>query len=104
MAETMKGMTLGTKAGQAAAKLKADKGVQAELKVRPTLAQLAKLEASVTQAAAASKTEVGSAAFKKTYAAQIKQAASLYQQMVKAAPDAKATKDAAEIAERLGAK
>jgi hypothetical protein len=104
LAETMKGTPVGTKAGQTAVKLKSDKAVQAELKVRPTLAHLRQLDSAVEKVAAAAKIEPGSADFKKTYAAQIKQAKSLYQQMVKAAPDAKATKEAEEIAERLGAK
>lgn len=104
LAASMKGTPVGTKASQTAVKLRTDKAVADELKVRPTLEKLKALAGSIEQAAQARKVEPGSEPFKKAFAVQLKQAAGLHQQMQKSAPDARATQEAAGIIEKLGTK
>jgi hypothetical protein len=104
LAVTMKGTPVGTKATQTAAKLKTDKAVADELKVRPQLEKLRALAAALETAAGNAKLVPNTEAYKKAYAAQLKQADALYKQMQKTAPDAPATHEAGEIMDRIGAK
>jgi hypothetical protein len=102
MAVSMKGTPVGTKASQTAIKLKTDKAVAEELKVRPSLEKLRALAASVESASQTAKLVPNTDAYKKAYGAQLKQVDTLYKQMKKAAPDAPATHAAADIVNRIG--
>lgn len=96
IAANFKATPLGPKAAEMATKLKADKAVQAELRAKPTLEQIKKIDALI--AAKAGKFEPDSPEVKKAFAAQLKQMANALQQLKKSYPDAHATKEAEEIA------
>ncbi len=96
IATNFKATPLGPKATELARKLKADKAVQAELRARPSLQQIKKIDALI--AAKAGELEPTSAEVKKAFAAQLKQMTNLLHQLKKMYPDAHATKEAEEVA------
>jgi hypothetical protein len=96
IATNFKATPLGPKAAELAGKLKANKAVQAELKAKPSLEQIKKLDALIT--AKAGKLDLTSPEVKKAFAAQLKQMGNVLQQMKKAYADTHATAEAEEIA------
>lgn len=95
LAARWKGQDTGTKAQELVAKLKVDKAVVAELKTRPSLEAIKKMDASLL--AAAKGVEITDAEFKKKYAQQLKDLKKLYETMKRQYPDARSTKEAFEI-------
>jgi hypothetical protein len=91
-----KGTSLAPKANELATRLRSDKKVSGELQARPKLDAVKRIDAALSQ----SKLERNSDEFKKAHAAQLKQMTTGLQQMKRAYPDAKATKEALEFADK----
>jgi hypothetical protein len=100
LALTMKGTPIGTQANELAVKLKGTRAVGDELKARPVLEQVKKLDAALR--ARAKDGDTADAAFLKANAAGVKQLRSQVKRMEKDWPNAPATKEAGGIAERYG--
>jgi hypothetical protein len=98
-----KGLSLGMQANELVGKLKQEKVVVAELKARPTLETLRKLDTLVS-ARLKDDTDLKSAEFKKAFAPQLKQMTQAYNTLVKVHPDAPATKAAEEFAKKYDLK
>ena len=96
-----KGTALGRAAADLTDKLKNERPVWNELKARPALEKIRTAEAAITKAADGK--EPDSAEFKKAFAVQLKQLDATVKALKKAYPDAPATAEAEEIANRLGA-
>lgn len=103
IAARWKGTSLGKSASDLADKLKTDKLVAAELKARPSLDKIFALDAALIKAAKEKKIDPDSPEFKTVFAGQLKQIEQAVGTMKKNYPDAPATKQAEEIAKRLGA-
>ena len=95
LAAHWKGYETGTKAQEIVAKLKLDKNVSAELKARPSLDVIRKMDASLLKAAVG--VEITDADFKKKYATQLKEMRKVYETMKRQYPEARSTKQASEI-------
>jgi hypothetical protein len=95
-----KGFPIGTQAAELAAKWKQEKAVAAELKVRPQLETVRKLDAEIT--ARVGTAQVGPLELKRTFGSELKKIGTTVAQMRKAAADAPATKEAEEIAKKYG--
>jgi len=100
--EDLKGTPTGAKSAELLSEMKKDKVVQAELKARPSLDVVRKVD-SVLQDVAGDK-EVRDEAFQKAQANILKQMTSVIKTMKKTWPDAPSTAEALEIAERYGLK
>lgn len=94
-----KGLPLGTQATEIVNKVKTDKLVVAELKARPALDGLKKLDTALS-ATMKDDAEAKTAEFKKAHAAQLKQMTQAYQAMVKSNPDTPSAKSAEVIAKK----
>jgi hypothetical protein len=100
---TFKGTAVATKAADLLTELKKDKAVQAELKARPSLDAVRKLDAALTQTAEQARvTDLKDPKFLKATAPTIDQLKRALQQMNKSYPDAKATQQASVIGEKYG--
>src|SRR5262249_10353582 len=95
-----KGTPLADKANQHLTKLKNNKVVMAEVKARPTLENIKKLDTALAPKAAG--VDPKGTDFHRAYAAPLRQMRTSLQQMKRSWPDAQATKEAAEIAEKYG--
>jgi hypothetical protein len=95
-----KGTPVAEKANQQLTRLKSDRAVMAELKARPSLETIKKLDTALKPRA--ENADPKGLEFQKAYAAPLKQMRTTLSQMKRNWPDAKATKEAAEIAERYG--
>lgn len=95
-----RGTPLGKEAGELVNRLKGEKVVAAELKVRPTLEKLKAREAAIL--AAAKGTEPESPEFQKAFAPLLRGVEQTVSSMKRTAPDAPATAEAEAIARRLG--
>lgn len=98
-----KGLPLGAVATDIVNKTKSNKVVVAELKARPTLETLAKIDAALS-AAMKDDSEAQSAEFKKKHTSQIKQMTQAYQTITKASSDTPAAKSADVIAKKYDLK
>ena len=98
-----KGLPLGTQANEVVSKLKMDKTVTAELKARPTLETLKKLDTFIA-AKVPDDTDLKSAEFKKAYVSQLKQMTQAYQTLMKSYSDTPAAKTAEDIAKKYDLK
>lgn len=102
VAARWKGTNLGRGATDLVEKLKGNKLVAGELKARPTLDKLRTLDEAMTKAAVVrGDLEPGTPEFKKAFAKELKQVETTVATMKKSFPDAPATKQAEEIADRL---
>jgi len=95
-----KGTPVATKASALLTELRKEKPVSAELKARPSLDRVKKLEEQLKPLA--SKYPTSDPSFKKLAAAQLKQLQSSVQLMKKSYPDARATQQAVAIADKYG--
>lgn len=95
-----KGTAVETKANALLAELKKDKGVMAEVKARPSLDKVKKLDAQLSARAAA--VDPKGADFQKAFAPVLKQLQTTLQQMKSSWPEAKATQEAVAIGEKYG--
>jgi hypothetical protein len=93
-----KGTSVGTKANELFTKLKGDKSVVAEVKARPSLDAIKKLDEALEKAAKGD--DVTEPKFQKTYAAALKQMRTAHSTMTKSWPKASATAEAGEIVSR----
>ncbi|MFM8326912.1 MAG: hypothetical protein ACKN9U_18790, partial [Pirellulaceae bacterium] len=98
IATKYKSTPIAAKANEVVTTLKADKTVQAELKARPLLDQVRKIDGQL--APKAEKQDPKSAEFKKAFAGPLRQMANAMQQLKRLAPEARATKEAEEIASK----
>ncbi len=99
MAAKWKAFEIGTKAGDLVRTLKADRSVMAELKAKPTLEGIKRLDAAISTAAGAV-VDYQSPEFKKKYGPHVKELQRAYKQMKSRYPDARATKEVFEIVEK----
>jgi thiol-disulfide isomerase/thioredoxin len=97
-----KGTPLSTDAAALAGKLKNDKTVAVELKARPALEAILKLDQVLSKRAVAAKVETTNEAFLKANRTSINQLRQRLTQIKKTAPDARATAVATTIAEKYG--
>jgi thiol-disulfide isomerase/thioredoxin len=102
VAGTFKGAPVSTEAAALAAKLKGDKAVAVELKARPALESIRKLDQVLGARALAARVDTTNPDFLKANRASINQLRTRLTQIKKTAPDAKATAEAATIAEKYG--
>jgi thiol-disulfide isomerase/thioredoxin len=102
VANTWKGSPVATSASTLLNKLKKDKGVALEMKARPTLEAMRKLDQLLSARATAAKVEPNNPDFLKANRANISQLRSRLSQIKKMAPDAKATAEATTIAQKYG--
>jgi hypothetical protein len=102
VANNFKGTEMGKEAADTIAELKKDKEFQAELKVWPMLEKLKALEGQLTMPEGTSDTK--SPAYRNANSATLSRMLDLAKQMKKAAPNAKATQEALQIAENYGLK
>ena len=105
LSTTYKGTPVGTKANDLFAKLKADKGVQMELKARPKLEAIQKIDASIEKAAtdkSIKEFDPISKEVQKTFANQIRQIKTTVTDMRASMATANATAEAELIAEKYG--
>ena len=93
-----KGTPVGTKANELFTKLKGDKSVIAEVKARPSLDTIKKLDEALGKAAMGD--DVTDPMFQKKYAAALKQMRTAHATMTKSWPKASATAEAGEIVSR----
>jgi hypothetical protein len=100
LARNFKGTPVGTRADDLLTSLRRDPKVMAEVKARPSLEAVKKLDEAL--AAPAAKADPKSAEFQRAYAAPLKQLRTQISQMKRSWPDASATKEALAIAERYG--
>jgi thiol-disulfide isomerase/thioredoxin len=98
LSQSFKGTPLAQQATETMNKLRADKRVVAELRARPMLESLKKLDAALV--ASARDQDPKSAEFKKAFATPLKQMTTTLQKMNRDYPDAKATKEAQQIGEK----
>jgi hypothetical protein len=97
-----KGTPVGTKAQTLVTALRKDKAVAQELKARPTLDSIRRIDAFLTKVGGdANPTDP---AFQKTHASSLASIKNQVKTMQKSYPIAKATQEAAEIAEKYGLK
>jgi hypothetical protein len=101
-ATAFKGTPVAAKAEAMLAELKNDKAVAAEVKARPSLESIKRLDAQIS--AKAGGADPKSAEFQRAFALPLSQMRGVLQQMKKSYPDAKATQEAVAIAERYGVK
>ena len=99
---TFKGTPVGTSANELLTELKKDKAVQTELKARPTLDAIRKLDSHLTQLAEKYGIETKDPMFLKANTASIDQLKRSLQLMNKTYPDTRATQQAAAIGEKYG--
>jgi thiol-disulfide isomerase/thioredoxin len=97
-----KGSSIATQANELAGRLRSDKAVVAELRARPILEQVRRLDLAL--AAGLKQTEEVTPEFKKAYAEELKKLSSLVGQLKKNFPDAAATRDAVQIADKYQVK
>ena len=105
LSTTYKGTPVGAKAADLFAKLKADKGVQMELKARPKLEAIQKIDASIEKAAtdkSIKEFDPTSKETQKTFANQIRQIKTAVTEMRTSMAAANATAEAMAIAEKYG--
>jgi hypothetical protein len=100
LAGTFKGTPVGSQAADMLNELKNDKAVAAELKARPSLESVKKLDAQLGAQAESKKLDPKGADFQKAFAGPLKQMRTTLQQMQKSWPEAKATQEAAGIADK----
>jgi hypothetical protein len=100
LAATWKDTPPGPEASALLAKLKQNKTVSAELKARPDLAKVKKIDADLMTRTGSFNPDTPD--FQTKNAATLKQLGDVIQQMKKAHPNAKATEEALEIAARYG--
>jgi hypothetical protein len=93
-----KGTPVGTKANEVFTKLKGDKSVIAEVKARPSLDAIKKLDAALEKAAKGD--DVTEPKFQKTYAAALRQMRTAHTTMTRSWPKTSATAEAGEIVSR----
>jgi hypothetical protein len=93
-----KGTPVGTKANELFTKLKGDKSVIVEVKARPSLDAIKKLDEALEKAAMGD--DVTDPMFQKKYAAALKQMRTAHSTMTKSWPKATATVEAGEIVSR----
>lgn len=103
VAASFKGSEPGKEAAELVAELKKDKDFQAEVKVWPMLENLKALESQLKTPEGGG-SDVKSTAYRNANGATLNQMLSLIKQMKKAAPNAKATLEALQIAETYGLK
>ena len=97
-----KGTPVGTKAQTLVTALRKDKAVAEEIKARPTLETIRRIDAFLTKVGGdANPTDT---AFQKTHAASLASIKSYVKTMQKSYPKAKATQEATEIADKYGLK
>jgi hypothetical protein len=103
MPGSLRGTPVATKATELLSELKKDKTVQAELKARPSLDTVRKLDSALSQAAAKAKIDdLKDSKFLKANAASITQLQKAVLQLNKSYPDTKAAQEAALIGDRYG--
>lgn len=95
---TFKGTPVAAKATELLTGLRKDKAVQTELKARPTLDAVKKIDAQLSPYSG----KLDPAAFKKIHGATLKKLTSTLQTMVKSYPDTPATQEALNIGEKYG--
>lgn len=100
VATSFAGTPVAAKAGQMLTELKNDKAVMAEMKARPSLDAIKKLDAALT--ANAKGLDVKGAEFQRAFALPLRQMQGTLQQLKKYYPEARATAEATEIAEKYG--
>jgi hypothetical protein len=98
LSKYFKGTPVGTKAGELFTKLKNDKSVVAEVKARPSLDTIKKLDEALTKAANGD--DVTEPMFQKKYTVALNQMRSALRTMKNSWPKANATVQAVEIVER----
>ena len=103
IATNFKGSEPGKEAADLVAELKKDKDFQAEIKVWPMLENLKALESQLKTPEGGG-SDVKSAAYRNANSATLNQMLGLIKQIKKAAPNAKATLEALQIAETYGLK
>lgn len=97
-----KGTPVATKANDLLTNLKKDKTVAAELKARPSLDSIKKLDTLLSQQAQASKVDPKDPNFLRVAAPVLTKMRGTLQQMKKSFPESKATEEASVIAEKYG--
>jgi hypothetical protein len=95
---TFKGTPVAAKATELLTELRKDKAVQTELKARPTLEAVKKIDAQLSPLSG----KLDNATFKKLNAPTLKKLTATLQTMVKSYPDAPATQEALNIGEKYG--
>lgn len=95
---SFKGTPLAQQATEITNKLRGDKKVASELRARPVLESIKKLDTALS--AAAKDKDPKSAEFKKAFATQIKQLTTSLNNLQRNYPDARATREALEIGEK----
>jgi hypothetical protein len=99
-ASVFKGTPVADKANQHLTRLKNNREVMAEAKARPALEGIKKLDTALAPKAA--EIDPKGADFHRAFVVPLRQMRTTLQQMKRNWPDAKATKEAAEIAEKYG--
>jgi hypothetical protein len=97
-----KGTPLGTRAEKLVAELKSDKAVMAEIKARPSLAAVKKIDETLSKSAALAKVEVTDPKFLKANNTALQNLKRTVLAMKKSWPDSKSTEEAVAIAEKYG--
>jgi hypothetical protein len=100
LSSDFKGTPTGAKAGEMLAELKKDKAVMGELKARPALDALRKIDSALQKAL--DEGDPKSAEFQKTHAAILKQMQTAIKSMKKSWPEAPSTQEAIQIADFYG--
>jgi hypothetical protein len=98
--KTFKGTPVAAKAAKMLTDLKKDKAVMAELRARPSLDAMKKLDELLSKAGP--DIDPKGAQFQRAFAAPLKQMQRIVQRMKKSWPDTRATQEALQIADRYG--
>jgi hypothetical protein len=101
VAATFKGTSVADEARKMLTDLEKDKAVMAEVRARPSLEAIKKMGDQLS-AAAGKDVDPKGAAFQRAFAPTLRQMRSKLQSMKRSWPEAKATREAAEIAEKYG--